>query len=144
MPLHPLATDLLKQALALTPDSEFVFSTKSRAGAGIAKVKAMDGHALSHAMRGSLEALGLAENPATPHDLRRTTATHMARLGFSDHVVGKVLNHRSGQAATITSQVYITHAFLPEKKAALEAWGNELERIIGRRDAVNNVVSLRA
>ncbi len=144
VPLHPLAVTLLQQAMALDPDSAFAFTTKSRASDGLSKAKSIDGHALSHAMRGSLEALGLSDNPATPHDLRRTTATHMARLGFTDHVVGKVLNHGTELRRTITARVYVQHDFFKEKKAALDAWGNELERIIGKREAVNNVVTLRA
>jgi integrase len=143
VPLHRLAIELIREAMALDPDEPFLFCTKGRTGDYISKVKPMDGHALSHAMRGSLEALGLADNPATPHDLRRTAATHMARLGLSDHIVGKVLNHVSGKAKTITAQVYIQHEFLSEKRTALDAWGNEIERITGQREAVNNVVNLR-
>lgn len=144
VPLHPLAVTLLKQAMALDPDSPFAFTTKSRDMATLSKLKSLDGHALSHAMRDSLEALGLSDNPATPHDLRRTTATHMARLGFTDTIVGKVLNHGTELRRTITARVYVQHDFFNEKKAALEAWGSELERIIGRREAVNNVLTLRA
>lgn len=144
VPLHPLALELIQEAMALDPDEPFLFCTKGRTGDYIAKVKPMDGHALSHAMRGSLEALGLLDNPATPHDLRRTAATHMSRLGFTDHIVGKVLNHGTELRRTITARVYIQHEFLMEKRAALDAWGNEIERLIGRRESVNNVVNLRA
>jgi integrase len=83
------------------------------------------------------------DNPATPHDLRRTAATHMARLGFTDHIVGKVLNHGTELRRTITARVYIQHEFLAEKRAALDAWGSEIERIIGRRETVTNVVNFR-
>ena len=143
VPLHPLAVALLEQAMALDPDSPFAFTTKSRDMTTLSRLKALDGHALSHAMRGSLDALGLADNPATPHDLRRTTATHMARLGFTDTIVGKVLNHGTELRRTITARVYVQHDFFKEKKAALEAWANEVERVIGKREAVNNVVTLR-
>ena len=143
LPLSALALEIIEQAMALDPEQPWLFTTKGRGAVGVIKAKPMDGHSLSHALRDSLEALGFAENPFTPHDLRRTCATHMARLGFSDHVVGKVLNHQSGKAATITAQVYVQHDFLPEKRAALEAWGNEIERIIGRREAITNVVTLR-
>ena len=143
VPLHQLAVTMLQQAMALDPESPFAFTTRSRTRNDIPKAKAIDGHALSHAMRGSLQALGLADNPATPHDLRRTTATHMARLGFSDHVVGKVLNHGTELRRTITARVYVQHDFFREKKAALDAWGNEIERIIGKREAIHNVVTLR-
>jgi integrase len=144
VPLHPLTIELLQEAIALDPSAPFLFCTKGRTGNSIAKVKAMDGHALSHAMRDSLAALALADNPATPHDLRRTAATHMARFGITDHVVGKVLNHGTELRRTITARVYITHDFLTEKKVALDAWGNEIERLIGRRGVTDNVVNLRA
>lgn len=143
VPLSSLVATLMQQAMSLDPASPFLFTTKGRAGGGVFKVKAMDGHALSHAMRGSLTALGLADNPATPHDLRRTTATHLARLGFSDHVVGKVLNHGTELRRTITARVYIQHDFLAEKRIALETWANELEMIIGERRATSNVLALR-
>lgn len=60
-----------------------------------------------------------------PHDLRRTVATHLSRLQFSDGVIGKVLNHKS---QSVTSVHYIQHTALKEKRDALEAWGNEVDR----------------
>jgi integrase len=55
----------------------------------------------------------------TLHDLRRTAASGMARLGVAPHVVAEVLGHaRSG----VTSTVYVHHSFREEKRAALEAW----------------------
>jgi hypothetical protein len=56
----------------------------------------------------------------------------MARLGIPDRHVGRVLNHGSELRRTITSQVYIHHDFLPEKKQALQAWSEELQRILER------------
>jgi integrase len=144
VPLHPMAIDIIQQAMKLDPEQPFLFCTKGRAKGGVARVKPMDSHALSHAMRDSLEALGLADTPATPHDLRRTAATHMARLGFTDHVVGKVLNHGTELRRTITARVYITHDFLSEKQSALASWGNELEHIIDAKTPATNIISLRS
>jgi integrase len=39
----------------------------------------------------------------TPHDLRRTAATHMGKLGFSA-VVGKILNHTDNTVTAIYNQ----------------------------------------
>ncbi len=144
IPLSSLALELIEQAMEIDPTEPFVFMTRGRGKDGLIRPKAMDSHALSHAMRKSLEKLGFANNTFSPHDLRRTAATGMARLGLSDHIVGKVLNHVSGKAKTITAQVYITHEFIAEKRNALDAWANELEVIVGLRLAPGNVLSLRA
>jgi integrase len=55
------------------------------------------------------------------HDLRRTTASGMARLGISLPVIEKVLNHAGGSFAGIVG-VYQRHSFAEEKRRALEAW----------------------
>lgn len=61
----------------------------------------------------------------TPHDLRRTAATFMASLGFGI-VVEKVLNHTDRRVTAI----YDRYGYDKEKRAALEAWGRKLTRII--------------
>ena len=65
----------------------------------------------------------------TPHDLRRTAATHMAERGFAA-VVPKILNHTD---RTVTA-VYNRYSFDKEKQTALEAWSRELKRITGESE----------
>ncbi|MBY0295617.1 MAG: integrase arm-type DNA-binding domain-containing protein [Methylobacterium sp.] len=60
--------------------------------------------------------------PWVLHDLRRTAASGMARLGINLPVIEKVLNHTSGSFGGIVG-VYQRHSFADEKRAALEAWG---------------------
>jgi integrase len=60
------------------------------------------------------------------HDLRRTVATGMARLGINLPVIEKVLNHASGSFAGIVG-VYQRHSFAEEKRQALAAWGKHVE-----------------
>jgi integrase len=74
------------------------------------------------------------------HDLRRTTATGLQRLGVRLEVTEAVLGHVSGSRAGIVG-VYQRHEYAPEKRAALDAWAREVERIIGR--AERRVVSIR-
>ena len=62
----------------------------------------------------------------TPHDLRRTAATQMAKAGVPRFIVGKVLNHSEKSATAI----YERYSYDPEKKAALEKWERELRRIL--------------
>ena len=74
------------------------------------------------------------------HDIRRTVASGMARLGVNLPTIEKILNHRSGSFAGIVS-VYQRHDFADERRRALEAWGAHVERLIGHKTA--KVVALR-
>jgi integrase len=78
--------------------------------------------------------------PWTLHDLRRSAATHMVRLGVSVEVVSRVLNHA---AAGVTRKVYALHDFAPEKRVALDKWAAEIVRTIEGKSA-GKVVKLRA
>lgn len=69
--------------------------------------------------------------PAKPwriHDLRRTAASGMASLGFQPHIVERVLNHVSGAQGGLVG-VYQRYEFVPERKKAIEAWGNYVARL---------------
>ena len=54
------------------------------------------------------------------HDLRRTVASGMARLGINLPVIEKVLNILSGSFTGVVG-VYQRHSFADEKRTALEA-----------------------
>lgn len=57
----------------------------------------------------------------TFHDLRRSAATHMARLGVPQEHIERVLGHAiEGIAGT-----YNRYSYLEEKRTALERWGRE-------------------
>jgi integrase len=55
------------------------------------------------------------------HDLRRTVATGLQKLGVRLEVTETVLGHTGGSRAGIVG-VYQRHAFTDEARAALEAW----------------------
>jgi integrase len=74
------------------------------------------------------------------HDLRRTAATGMARLGIAVHVTEAVLNHVSGTSAGIVS-VYQRHDYADEKRQALESWGRFVTDLAEGKPG--NVVQLR-
>ena len=63
------------------------------------------------------------------HDIRRTVATGMARLGVAPHVVERVLNHASGTFAGVAG-VYNRFGYLPEMRAALEAWEGHVRALV--------------
>jgi len=78
--------------------------------------------------------------PWRTHDLRRTAASGMARLGINLPVIEKVLNHRSGSFAGIVG-VYQRHSFADEKREALHAWGRF---VLSLTDAApTNVLNMR-
>ena len=62
------------------------------------------------------------------HDLRRTAATGMARLGFDPHVVERVLNHATSTAGPL-ARVYQRYAYEDEKRAALDSWSAQVTRL---------------
>ena len=55
------------------------------------------------------------------HDLRRTLATGLQRLGVRFEVTEAVLNHISGSKGGVAG-IYQRHDWKEEKRAALEAW----------------------
>ena len=72
----------------------------------------------------------------TFHDLRRTAATGMARLGIPVRVTEAVLNHVSGTAGGIVS-VYQRHDYADEKRTALDAWARLVSDLVdGKADNV--------
>ena len=76
----------------------------------------------------------------TPHDLRRSFATHAADIGIQPHIIEAVLNHvghRSG-----VSGIYNRASYEREKRIALDRWAEWLLAVVDGRDT--NVVTLRA
>ncbi len=74
------------------------------------------------------KALGHPVERFTMHDLRRTGATGLQRLGVRLEVTEAVLNHVSGTRGGIVG-VYQRHHFDNEKRYALEAWATEIARL---------------
>jgi len=64
----------------------------------------------------------------TLHDLRRTTATYLAKLDTPPHVIERVLNHVSGSFAGVAG-VYNRHPYLDEMRDALERWGSYVSEL---------------
>lgn len=63
------------------------------------------------------------------HDIRRTVATGLQRLGIRIDVTEAVLNHRSGSRAGIVA-VYQRHEYDAEKRHALERWAEKVAEIV--------------
>jgi integrase len=120
LPLPDLALDVLKavprregrdRVFGKTPDSGFGGWSQSKARLD-AKV-------------------GFAD--WTHHDLRRTFASGLARLGVEIATIEQCLNHRSGTFRGIVS-VYQHHDFIPEKRRALALWADHVRSLVDGRE----------
>ncbi|WP_159992932.1 site-specific integrase [Roseomonas sp. 18066] len=70
------------------------------------------------------------------HDFRRAGVTWLAGAGFAPHVADRLLNHASGTISGVAA-VYQRNDFMPERREALEAWGEHVDAAAaeGRVDA---------
>jgi integrase len=77
----------------------------------------------------------------TPHDLRRSFATHAAEfIGMQPHIIEACLNHVSGHRAGVAG-IYNRAMYEPEKRAALTRWAEHLLAWVEGRES--NVIPLR-
>jgi integrase len=144
--LSDAAVDVLRSLPRIASagnEQGLVFTTTGRtAVSGFGNVKKRLDVMMAQVRRRSL---GLSEHSKIPdwrlHDLRRTAATGLARLNIPPHVVDKILNH-SGGAIRGVAAVYNRHAYLEERRAALDAWGRYVDNLVSRPPT--NVVELRA
>lgn len=148
VPLSPLAAELIadcrRQVLATwkTLGAHVFTVTNDGPITGFSKAKARLDKAIVLARAAARAQAGAEGEPEklkrwTIHDLRRTAATGLARLGVQRLVISLVLNHID---RSITA-VYDRHAYLGEKRHALEAWANYLAKLTAPPGA--NVVQLR-
>lgn len=128
LPLSPIAVETIKAAI---DEDEFLFPSRLNNRPG-----PMDRHTLSKAMARFAEELKepntWRKDPPTPHDLRRTVATRLARMGIAKEVRERVLNH-AGARHDPEAKHYNLYEFLPEKREALDRWAAEVSALIGER-----------
>ena len=72
------------------------------------------------------------------HDLRRTLATGMQRLGVRFEVTEAILNHLSGAKSGVAG-VYQRHHWAEEKRTAIEAWACHVAGLLVEKDDTNVV-----
>jgi integrase len=146
VPLSPIAWEILIKAkdaarslgegsVTKAGQSAYVFTTTGTtpiSGYGKAKAR-VDSMVAKARTEARLDPLA----PWTIHDLRRTTASGLGKLGASRFIISRVLNH----ADSSVTGIYDRHAYLAEKRHALESWGTYLSNLV--RPLGANVVELR-
>lgn len=77
------------------------------------------------------------------HDLRRTAATGLQRLGVRLEVTEAILNHVAGSSRRGVIGVYQRHTWQEEKKAALEGWTAHLLAAASDQTTPDKIVPIR-
>ncbi|MBY5762554.1 integrase arm-type DNA-binding domain-containing protein [Rhizobium leguminosarum] len=133
VPLSPAAAGLVA-SLPTIAGSAFIFSTTGETSvSGYSRAKRrLDARMLEIAQE---DAAARGDDPSSVtlapwrlHDLRRTAASGLARLGAPIHVVEAILNHRSGTISGVAA-IYNRHDYAAEKRAWLTRWAETVESI---------------
>ena len=123
VPLNGLAVFEL-EALRRNTESGLIFSTTGNSPpSGWSKAKTRLDKAVS------LEFGDTLIDAWRTHDLRRTVATNLQRLGVRHEVTEAILNHVSGARGGIAG-IYQRHNWASEKREALDRWGRAIEQLI--------------
>jgi integrase len=130
--LSQQAVELLKYRKGL--DKTFVFPSRIPGQPVAQKVLGLAQYTARHSDPES-GAKDPIEVPWTVHDLRRTVATGLARLGCSRVVQDRILNHVDSSVAAI----YDRHSYDAEARAWLQKWADHMEVLTTR-----NVVAISA
>ena len=118
---------------AVAVESPFVFTTTAITSvSGYSRAKRLLDVAAQEWLNERAEKIG---NPVPKlaawriHDFRRTLSTGLARKGCPQHVVEKLLNHRSGMTSGIAG-VYNRYQYLDERRTALSDWSDHISTLI--------------
>ena len=123
------ALDLLAALQPVTGDSEWVFASSRLPGQHLGSV--------NKAKERYRAVTGIAD--WRPHDLRRTAATYMGRMGISRATIARVLNHAERGVTAVYDRSTGEH----EIGHALQAWAQRLEEIVNGAERVENLVSFK-
>jgi integrase len=139
-PLSSAAVEIIKAIPRIKNPAGFLFCTNGKtAVSGWSRVKNQLDELMIEIAR--QEAKGRGENPTEVkiepwriHDLRRTAATRMAKIGTAPHVVEAALNHISGVEAGVAG-IYNQEQYPGEKRTAIDRLAYHLDAIVTGKTA---------
>lgn len=141
VPLPPAAVAILKELPRIGKEGFAFTVTGESSVSGFSRAKArLDKAMLQMQREEDEEAEAIAS--WTLHDLRRSLASGLARLGVQLPVIERILNHVSGSFAGVVG-VYQRHSFADEMRGALDRWAAHLDRVVAGEAESSNVVELR-
>lgn len=122
IPLPPQAVVILRELQRLSLGGSWVFPARKMQTRQIPHI---DMNTIGAAIRKHIRPR-LADVPDfTIHDFRRTARSHMSRIGVDLITAERCLNHKVKGVVGI----YDRYAYFDERKAALTAWANVLDRL---------------
>jgi integrase len=127
--LSDSAVDVLTKAVETREAHVFGYG-KERGFSGWSKAK--------KALDKRIAEAGHKLEPFVLHDLRRSFASGLQRLGIEPHIIEETLNHTLPKL----ERTYRTHDHEAEKRAALTRWAAHVDAVVSGK-TIDNVVSLR-
>ena len=133
--LSPFVRKQLKRLKSLNPKSEWLFPAKHNGGAVDRKSITKQ---ITHRQRGkpvkgrspAVTSLRLPGGPWHIHDLRRTAATLLQKLGTPPHVIEAMLNHTEPNRM---KRIYQTHKYEKEMREAWLLLGAYLDKLMRKK-----------
>jgi integrase len=126
VPLSEPAIALLR-AMRRRLDRDFVFGSGANGFSGYSISKAVLDKRVAAANGSPLPSWHV-------HDLRRTCATGMAKIGVQPHIIEEVQNRASGYHKEGAAGIYNRYTYEPEKKAALDRWAEHVMPLVEGRE----------
>lgn len=124
--LSKFTRSILDQAAQLTSSKRYVFASDvaSKSPVTVRSIaRAVTRHIDRKLFDKEIDGQKVTVEKFTPHDLRRTAATHMAEMEIPPHIIEKILNHQM----TGVMAVYNRAEYLSGREQALNEWGEYLE-----------------
>lgn len=115
--LSPFTKSLLKQLIEKSPSQHVISNMKNN--------ESLSDKAIAKAVKRIQDRVGIPQ--WTPHDLRRTFAT---LLGETLHVDPVVIEKCLGHKMPKIMATYNKNEMLPQRKEALDQWGNFIEHLV--------------
>lgn len=132
VPLSSFALDIIKNIRPLTGESNYVFESSRRKNKPTGYIDRPKNQIKKES----------GVKGFRPHDLRRTVATYMAKLGVERTTLGKILNHKGLAGDSQVTAIYDRHSYMDEKRKAMNRWSKKLKDILeGKTEA--KIVDIR-
>jgi len=147
VPLNELALDILSDLPVIKSKARLIFTTTGETPiSGFSKTKAKLDASVIDLMR--LDAIEREEDPDEVaiepwrlHDFRRSFGNACQRMGIAPEIIDLCQNHVTGMNSGLRG-TYQTYRFEPEKRQAMEMWGNHLTKITAPRKPSKNVIEM--
>lgn len=131
LPLPPRAREIITAACAASDHKQYVFRVHGRGGPDYQALRAdvVAGHVETINTTFKFKKRSGELDPFHTHDLRRTVATYLRKLGIASEVVSAILNHVSEQKATVLGRHYDKDDLEFPMREALTRWDATLDEI---------------